>query len=59
MAKNGRLHLRLSEELEARMHDYVERHNTTLSAVAAKLFLQLLAAEEAEKAATIYEAEQV
>lgn len=37
------------------MHDYVERHSTSLSVVATQLFEQLLAAEEQTK----YEAEQV
>ncbi len=59
MAKKGRLHLRVSEELEERMHDYVKRNNTTLNAVATALFLQLLEAEEAERTGSKYEAEQV
>lgn len=57
--KRGRIHLRVPEELEERMHDYVKRNNTTLSAVATSLFVQLLKTEEAQKAATAYDAEQV
>jgi len=53
--KAGRIHLRVSEALEQKMHDYVERHSTSLSAVATQLFEQLLAAEEQVK----YDAEQV
>ena len=53
--KRGRLHIRLSEDLEQKMHDYVTRHSTTLGVVATQLFEQLLAAEEQ----TRFEAEQV
>ena len=53
--KGGRLHIRLAEDLEQKMHDYVERHSTSLSVVATQLFEQLLAAEDQTK----YEAEQV
>jgi len=45
----------VSEALEQKMHDYVERHSTSLSAVATQLFEQLLAAEEQVK----YDAEQI
>lgn len=57
--KDGRLHLRVSSELEERMHDYALRHKTSLGAITETLFKQLLAAEDAEKEATKYEAEQV
>lgn len=53
--KAGRLHLRVSKELELRMHDYAERHSIGLAVIATQLFEKLLADEEQTK----YEAEQV
>lgn len=59
--KEGRLHLRVDKELEARMHDYVARHGTTLNAVATRLFMNLLETErrKAAREQEACEAEQV
>lgn len=53
--KQGRLHLRLDEQLVADLHDYAKRHGTSVNAVASMLFEQLLEREKETK----YEAEQV
>ena len=51
--------LRVSEELGERMNDYVYRHSTSLNALVSAYFVQLLEAEEAQKNATAFDAEQV
>lgn len=53
--KGGRLHLRVDKELEAQMHAYVARHNTTLTELVTRFFRELLAAE----AETKFDAEQI
>ncbi len=57
--KEGRLHIRVSKELESRVHAYVKRHSTSLTAIGTLLFEQLLEAEALAAAETKYEAEQV
>lgn len=56
-SKRGRLHIRVSKELEVRAHEYAERHSTNLSALVTKHLLDLLAAEETET--TFPEVEQI
>jgi len=54
--KAGRLHLRVEAELVEQMHAYAKRHNTGITALVTKHFLDLLSAE---KLASYPEAEQV
>lgn len=53
--KDGRLHLRLDDELVTAIHDYAKRNGTSANAIAEVLFRQLLATEKERE----YEAEQV
>lgn len=51
------MHIRINSDLEGRVHEYVERHHTTITEVVTKLLQDLLAAEEAKL--LVPEAEQV
>lgn len=41
------------------MHDYIFRHNTTLNAIVTAHFIHLLEIDDAQRAATAFDAEQV
>lgn len=44
--KRGRLHIRVPEQLEERVREYVALHGTTMTAVVTKLLQELLDKEE-------------
>lgn len=46
MTKEGRLHIRLSQEIVDQLKDYAKRHHTTVTALVQQTLLDLFLAEE-------------
>jgi Arc/MetJ-type ribon-helix-helix transcriptional regulator len=49
MARDGRINIRLSSELKARMQEYCERRHTSISELVVRFFVRLLEEEEKRK----------